>query len=187
MRCKTKNELVILADLLVEKYEIEKALNSNEFLEYALHEATKNYIAINKQTLVKYEDDLKRMCRSRITEVKDVLEEDKFDQFLQTANEPKRKLVMTINYYDDGTYEKVRPQKEVEVMEVRIPEYTMFAEGEDGYIVLKGVYKGKLVSEIDEINWPGCARGWAMDLLKRDKNFTDDDRRVFQKIISGAL
>lgn len=194
MRCKTKRELAMLADILVDKYDIEKAMNSNEFLEYALHEATENYIALNRQTLVKYEGDLKEMCKARnfdkIELKPDIpFNDEHFDKFLeQYEPEPKRKLVMTINYYDDGTYEKVKPQSEIKRPEVRIPEYTMFAEGEDGYVVLKGTYKGKTLDEINIVaGFDTAKRGWARYMLQQDKNLTDDDRDIFNKIMLGSL
>ena len=70
-----------------------------------------------------------------------------------------------------------------DVPKVKLPEYSMFCESEDGYLVLKGSYKGKYIQEIDELNFKGCARGWAQWCLKNDKDLTDGDRTVFGKII----
>jgi hypothetical protein len=96
---------------------------------------------------------------------------------------------MTINYYDDGTYEKVKPQSfKEDVVLGKVPEYSMFAEGEDGLIVLKGTYKGKTLDEINIVaGFDTAKRGWAKYMLQQDKNLTDDDRDVFTKIMAGYL
>lgn len=197
MRHKTKSELAQLADLMVDKFDLDKIIGSNEFLEQAIFLANQNYIALNRQTLVKYESDLKEMCKVRSFDKIELRPEipfndNNFDKFLehleQYEPEPKRKLVMTINYYDDGTYEKVKPQQKREVEKLRIPEYSMFAEGEDGLIVLKGTYKGKTLDEINIVaGFDTAKKGWARYMLQQDKNLTDDDRDVFNKIMLGVL
>jgi hypothetical protein len=194
MRHKTKSELAQLADLMVDKFDLDKIIGSNEFLEQAIFLANQNYIALNRQTLVRYESDLKEMCKVRCFDKIELRPEipfndEHFDEFLeQYEPEPKRKLVMTINYYDDGTYEKVKPEQKREVHKLRIPEYTMFAEGEDGLIVLKGTYKGKTLDEINIVaGFDTAKKGWARYMLQQDKNLTDDDRDIFNKIMLGGL
>ena len=185
MREKTRGELVTLANKLVEEFDLDKIIGSNEFLEAALDLAEENDIEVGRPTLIRYESELKNICRSIEGEK---FTEDKFDQFLEQYVE-ERKLIMTINYYDDGTYEKVKPQSfKEDVVLGKVPEYSMFAEGEDGLIVLKGTYKGKTLDEINIVaGFDTAKRGWAKYMLQQDKNLTDDDRDVFTKIMAGYL
>jgi hypothetical protein len=190
MREKTRSELVTLANKLVEEFDLNKIIGSNEFLEAALDLAEENDIEVGRPTLIRYESELKRICKGIEGEkfIEDKFTEDKFDQFLEQYVE-ERKLIMTINYYDDGTYEKVKPQSfKEDVVLGKVPEYSMFAEGEDGLIVLKGTYKGKTLDEINvTAGFDTAKRGWAKYMLQQDKNLTEDDREVFNKIILGLL
>lgn len=184
MREKTRTELASLADKIVEEFDLDKIIGSNEFLEAALDLAEENDIEVGRQTLLKYETDLKLMCKVKADDAK--FTEDKFDQFLETYPEGK-KLIMTINFYDDGSYEKVKPEGVVKST-IKIPEWTMFAEGEDGLLILKGRYAGKYITDINEVAGFGTAKvGWAKWCLSNDKNLTEDDREVFNKIILGYL
>ena len=150
MRQKTRSELVILAEAMVDEFKISKIINSNEFLECALDLAERKEIDLNRQTLTKYEKELKMFCKS-FSERDEILE-----NFLEKKVE--KKLIKTIYFYNDGTYAVEKPERQEEV-HYEIPNYTMFAEGEDGYIVLKGTYKGKLVQEIDNLAWAGASKG----------------------------
>lgn len=178
MRMSTRNDLLFLAKKMVEEFDVEKVIGSNDFMLIALDVAEESGIPLSKQTLSKYESELKRICKSMMLDTK--------HEFIEEL--PERKLKMTIHYYDDGSYEVVKPEKRSEVVERPIPNWTMFAEGEDGLIILKGTYKGKTIDEIDQIaGFEGASKGWSKWCLKNDKDLTEDDRFIFNKIIDGTL
>lgn len=180
----TRNDLLLLAKKMVDEFHLELVIGTNEFIPFAWDLVEQHGIPLSKQSLVKYESELKRLCQSMTKEVvSDGFNDDNLEKFIEEHRE-KRNLKFTVYFYDDGTYEVQKPQRS----EVKIPEYSMFAEGEDGYIVLKGTNRGKLVHQIDELaGWVGCAKGWAKWCLSNDKNLTDGDRLVFQKIIDGKI
>ena len=63
-----------------------------------------------------------------------------------------------------------------------------FAEGEDGYIILKGKYVGKLIHQInEEAGFDTAAAGWAKYMLEKDKNLTDDDRSVLNRMVKNQI
>jgi hypothetical protein len=106
------------------------------------------------------------------------------DSFMQE----EKRLVAVIHFYSDGTFEKITPLKEKTTYDVRIPDYTMFAEGEDGYIILKGKYAGKLIHQInEEAGFDTAAAGWAKYMLEKDKNLTDDDRSVLNRMVKNQI
>lgn len=180
MRMSTRNDLLFLSKKMVDTFHLEKVLGTNEFLPMALDLSEELGIPLTKQTLTKYESELKRICKSMMT-TEETIEEEAITEW-QT---PKKEIKALITLYKDGTYNIEKPKEETQI---KIPEYTMFAEGEDGLIVLKGTYKGKLVEEIDQIaGWTGCAKGWAKYMLQNDKDLTEDDRGVFNKILLGLL
>lgn len=179
MRSSTKQHLKTLAELIAEEYLLPQTINSNEFLEIAYHVAEENHIGLSEQLINKYEADLKFMCSS-------LNEEDIFEE-----EEPKIEMKTvkgTIILYSDMTYEFVKPERnEVINPKVKIKDYSFFIEGEDGLIITKGTYKGHLIEEVDLIaNFP-AKKGWAKYMLRTDKDLTEDDREVFQKIILGQI
>jgi hypothetical protein len=206
MRYKTKLELAKLAEIIVNNYKLEDIIGCNEFLEVALEEAEDIDLEINYQTIKKNEEWLKLRCKSleadkdyqSFTEeglddfIKEFLEEPQTP--VETPPQPLRTLLRTINYYSDNTYEIIKPEV-VEVQSNYIPEYTMFIESEDGFIVTRGAYKDKYVHEIDLGSWVGCAAGWANKILNdnerlgSDRNgaLTEDDKVVLNKIKQNKL
>lgn len=182
MRSKTRDELLYLAKKMSDEFEIEKAINSNEFLEWAIDLSEEIGLEIGRQTLVKYEAELKRLCKS--IEDDKAIEMKKVIETIEVAEKPR--LKMSIHFYEDGTFKVEKFKKEEE--QLRFPEYTMFAQAEDGYLILKGKYKGRYIDEINELaGFGGAKQGWARWCLQNDNNLTDDDRELFNKILSNKL
>lgn len=190
MRPKTKQELAKLADIMVSKYDISKIKGTNEFLEVAVHEADTNDLDVNWQTVKLQGEWLEKKCTVLDKESKSFTKEEVWPEMTPIKN---KFVVMVTLHYNDGTTQEMHSmpqldfQPEYEEPAQRIPEYSMFVEGEDGLIILKGTNKGKLVHQLDEINWRGYSRSWATYMLKEDKNLTDDDREIFNKMILGQV
>lgn len=182
MRDSTKQNLKTLANAISDEYLIPQVLNSNEFVEIACCLAEDMGMSLSRQSIIRYESDLKLMCHYRKGEHYQDLEED----IKIVEEKPTKELKLTINLYKDGSYEFIKP--EVKPLGIRIPDYSMFAEGEDGLIILKGTYKGKTIEEIDGVaGFEGASVGWAKWCLKADKDLTEDDRNVFNKIITKLI
>lgn len=181
MRVKTKQELRRLAGILVKTRDFNEIKGTSEFMEAAVQIQREHKIEVDKQTVKKQQKFIEDMCNviSRENEPKKVVEE-------MTS---LRTITKVVVHYSDGTTEEVCTEivsKQPEVIQ-RVPEYTMFVEGEDGLMVIKGTYKGKTIDEIDVENFSGCKKGWAKWCLSNDKNLSDDDRSVFTKIMNGYL
>lgn len=190
MKERTKEELSRLAEIMVTKYNFKDIKGTNEFVEYALFEAKQNDLDINWQTVKLRMDWLEMKCDYLVKEScgrkieKPIWEDVDSDDMIVG-----RKITKVVVYYSDGTKESIPYQNETipEKMIAKVPEYSMFVEGEDGLIILKGTYKGRLVHEIDELNFKGAAKGWSKWCLTNDKNLTDDDRTIFNKILLGQI
>lgn len=177
MRNSTKESLKLLAESISEEYKIPQLLNSNEFLEVACLVADEIGLNLGRQTISRYEAQLRNMFL-----YKDL------PKAAHVVEEPvkEKELKLTIHLYNDGSYEFIKP--EVAKPSIRIPEYSMFVEGEDGLTIIKGKYVGRTIEEIDGVaGFGGAAAGWAKWCLKSDKDLTDDDRNVFHKIIAGQI
>lgn len=212
MREKTKVELAKLAEILISKYQIDKIKGTNEFLECALIEARRGLIELDNQSIKRYEKDLQDkcvalqghvdwMCNESLmrTERKEKelfeLEEELDDEFYNYIGDVvddmaiiQRAIDIMSRFHKDGTsseffdtFGSVKPQV------YNIPDYSMFVEGEDGLMVIKGSYKGKTLDQIDEVNFKGAKRGWAKWCLDNDKNLTEDDRGIFSKILVNQM
>jgi len=195
MRQKTRIELTKLAEVIVDKFHIDKILGSNEFLEIALDEAEKEDIEVNWQTIKSNEEWLKNKCV--VLNKEGGFTDEGLDKFIEEIyeKEPKRELKTTIHLYSDGTFEVVKHKKEEVVDLSKVPQYTMFIESEDGYLVTRGAYKGKYVHDIDKDSWVGCAAGWANKILidnerlglTRPGALTDDDKVVLEKVKTNKI
>lgn len=181
MRETTKQELRKLAGILVKTKDFASIKGTSEFIEAAVEIQRTAKINVDKQTVKKQQKFIEDMCNvmSREKEPKKAVEE-------MTS---LRTITKVVVHYSDGTIEEVSTEivsKQPEVIQ-RVPEYTMFVEGEDGLMVIKGTYKGKTIDEIDAANFIGAKKGWAKWCLSNDKNLSDDDRGVFTKIMNGYL
>ncbi len=196
MRQKTKEELTRLAEILISKYQIEKIKGTNEFLECALVEARRGDIALDNQSVKKHEQWIESKCIALQGHV-DYMSEQSVEE--EESNFGDDNDLYT--YYGDVAEDSFIVQKAMEIMSrylkgnqttnftttQYIPDYSMFVEGEDGLVVIKGSYKGKTLDEIDGVNFKGAKIGWAKWCLLNDKNLTDDDRNVFNKIMMNQL
>jgi hypothetical protein len=211
MRTTTKDKLYNLARIIASDYNVKDLVGSNEFINIAFHENEENDIELSRELLTKYEGEFKRIALRIENDIIEQLEEP-LEAFKEEEEVPlldpfemdsisdsfmleEKRLVAIINFYSDGTFEKITPLKEKTTYDVRIPDYTMFAEGEDGYIVTRGAYRDKYVHEIDLGSWVGCAAGWANKILNdnerlgADRNgaLTSDDIVVLNKIKQNKL
>lgn len=179
MRLKTKEELTKLATLLVEKSNFDDIRGSNEFIESAVHWAKVHGLDINWQSIKGHERWLEVRCQEKQKEKKEVMKQQRTILKVETT---------TTIFWSDGSQE-VWPKNEIEIATPKsIPLWTMFCQGEDGLMILKGTYKGKYIHEIDAIaGFTDAKLGWAKWCLKNDKDLTDDDRVVFNKIISRQI
>ena len=209
MRKTTKDKLYDLARIMASEYNVKDLVGSNEFIEYSFHENEENDIELSRELITKYEAELKRITLRIENDIIEQLEEEPLDAFVdnftkeeekvQDISDPfikeEKRLVAVIHYYSDGTFEKISPKKEKPISVSRVPEYTMFAEGEDGYMVIRGLYKGLLIHEIDLRSWFGCAAGWANRMLEDNEKLgsnrkgalTSDDKVVLNKIKQNKL
>jgi hypothetical protein len=201
MRKTTKDKLYDLARIMASEYNVKDLVGSNEFIEYSFHENEENDIELSRELITKYEAELKRITLRIENDIIEQLEEEPLDAFIdnfakeeekvqdisELFTQKQRTLIGVINFYSDGTFEKISPKKENPVSVSRVPEYTMFAEGEDGYMLIRGEYKGLLIHEIDDRRWKGAAAGWAGWMLEKDKNLTDDDRSVLNRMVKNQL
>jgi hypothetical protein len=195
-RDKTKDELSKLAEIMVSKYQIDTILGTGDFLETALSEARRSNIQVSGQSIKKYEKDIAMKCKSLQAHV-DYMSEQSVEE--EESNFGDDNDLYT--YYGDVAEDSFIVQKAMEIMSLYlkgnqttnftttqyIPDYSMFVEGEDGLVVIKGSYKGKTLDEIDGVNFKGAKIGWAKWCLLNDKNLTDDDRNVFNKIMMNQL
>ena len=195
-RDKTKDELSKLAEIMVSKYQIDTILGTGDFLETALSEARRSNIQVSGQSIKKYEKDIAMKCKSLQAHV-DYMSEQSVEE--EESNFGDDNDLYT--YYGDVAEDSFIVQKAMEIMSLYlkgnqttnftttqyIPDYSMFVEGEDGLVVIKGSYKGKTLDEIDGVNFKGAKIGWAKWCLLNDKNLTDDDRNVFNKIMMNQM
>lgn len=196
MRFKTKLNLQKLANAICENYEVHKIINSNEFLEIALEEANELNIDLNEQTITKYEKELKIMSKC----VDDGKSSSSEQPIEYNAEKPifTKKLVMTINYYDDGSYEKIKPVTTIDSSENpkwRVPNWSWFVEGPDGLVYVKGEFKGQLAGcgghfinragyKISEYQY---SLYWIDLTSKGASDLNEDDIEVFKKIRDGRI
>jgi roadblock/LC7 domain-containing protein len=194
-RDKTKDELSKLAEIMVSKYQIDTILGTGDFLETALSEARRSNIQVSGQSIKKYEKDIAMKCKSLQGHV-DYMSEQSVEEESNFGDDND-----LYTYYGDVAEDSFIVQKAMEIMSrylkgnqttnftttQYIPDYSMFVEGEDGLVVIKGSYKGKTLDEIDGVNFKGAKIGWAKWCLLNDKNLTDDDRNVFNKIMMNQL
>jgi hypothetical protein len=195
-RDKTKDELSKLAEIMVSKYQIDTILGTGDFLETALSEARRSNIQVSGQSIKKYEKDIAMKCRSLQAHV-DYMSEQSVEEEESHFGDDND----LYTYYGDVAEDSFIVQKAMEIMSrylkgnqttnftttQYIPDYSMFVEGEDGLVVIKGSYKGKTLDEIDGVNFKGAKIGWAKWCLLNDKNLTDDDRNVFNKIMMNQM
>jgi len=200
MREKTKVELTKLAEIMISKYQISEIKGTNILLEYALTEARRNDIRIDVQSIRKYEKWLEVKCldlqghidymasqsKSIEEEVDDELEDDEnfYDCYGDVIDDMSilQRSIEIISRFTNAT-SKISQS----YIGQKFPDYSMFVVSEDGLMVVKGSYKGRLLEEIDEVNFKGAKRGWAKWCLENDKNLTDDDRDVFKKIMINQM
>lgn len=200
MREKTKVELTKLAKIMISKYQISEIKGTNILLEYALTEARRNDIRIDVQSIRKYEKWLEVKCldlqghidymasqsKSIEEEVDDELEDDEnfYDCYGDVIDDMSilQRSIEIISRFTNAT-SKISQSSTGQ----KFPDYSMFVVSEDGLMVVKGSYKGRLLEEIDEVNFKGAKRGWAKWCLENDKNLTDDDRDVFKKIMINQM
>jgi GTP1/Obg family GTP-binding protein len=200
MREKTKVELTKLAEIMISKYQISEIKGTNILLEYALTEARRNDIRIDVQSIRKYEKWLEVKCldlqghidymasqsKSIEEEVDDELEDDEnfYDCYGDVIDDMSilQRSIEIISRFTNAT-SKISQS----YIDQKFPDYSMFVVSEDGLMVVKGSYKGRLLEEIDEVNFKGAKRGWAKWCLENDKNLTDDDRDVFKKIMINQM
>jgi hypothetical protein len=184
MRETTKGELRRLAGILVKTKDFASIKGTSEFIEAAVEIQRTAKINVDKQTVKKQQKFIEDMCN--------VMSRENEPKKVEVTNPYLRTITKVVVHYSDGTIQDITSfgteivSKQPQVIQ-RIPEYTMFVEGEDGVMVIKGTYKGKTIDEIDVENFSGCKRGWAKWCLSNDKNLSDDDRSVFTKIMNGYL
>jgi hypothetical protein len=184
MRQTTKEGLKQLAKKLSEEFDVEKAINSNEFLELAFDLADISEISLSEELIEKYEGELKRMCSSYIVE----------KSFTPEPQKPERKLIRTVNYYSDGTYVEVI-DKVSEPAPKNVPNWTWFVEGEDGIIYVKGKFKGQLAGcggyFVNDRGYKTSEYKYALHWIDASQqggtDLTEDDLNVFTKIVSGTI
>lgn len=187
MRKNTKEKLYDLAQIIAETHCVKEIVGSNDFINIAIHENDENDIELSLDLLNKYESELKRITlriENDMIEEQESIDIKNIRESLNARAFGEKRLVATIEFYADGTFVKTTHEKEKPGQ--KIPNYTMFAESEDGHLILKGKYKGKYVFEINmACGFDTAAAGWAIWLLKADKNLTDDDREVLNLIATN--
>lgn len=193
MRQKTKEELTKLAEILVTKYRNERISNTGQLMRSALSEARRHSIELDRKSITKYakwlEEEINAVLESEWEaafeeKTHENLDNDSLYDCWGVAVDDIEILDRAIGIMQQFIFKKT---SEHITEGPHIPEYTMFVEGEDGLIVIKGTYKGKTIDEIDVVNFTGAKRGWAKWCLEKDTNLSDDDRAVFTKILEGKL
>lgn len=196
MQVKSRNELSMLAKIMVENYKINNIIDTNEFYEFAIHEMDENDIRINYQTLKNNWDWFKNKCiaLNKDNEEWDIIEEEDLPKL--------RQITKIIVYYNDGTQEEVSVKEMIslpnEVVKVETPlpfkEYTLFCESEDGLLIIRGKYKGLYVQEVDIENFPTCLAGWSSYQLELNEKLgverkgalTKDDIKVLTQFVHNT-
>lgn len=196
MQVKSRNELSMLAKIMVENYKINNIIDTNEFYEFAIHEMDENDIRINYQTLKNNWDWFKNKCiaLNKDNEEWDIIEENDIPKL--------RQISKIIVYYNDGTQEEVSVKEMIslpnEVVKVETPlpfkEYTLFCESEDGLLIIRGKYKGLYVQEVDIENFPTCLAGWSSYQLELNEKLgverkgalTKDDIKVLTQFVHNT-
>ena len=196
MQVKSRNELSMLAKIMVDNYKIGNIIDTNEFYEFAIHEMDENDIRINYQTLKNNWDWFKNKCiaLNKDNEEWDIIEENDIPKLRQIS-----KIVV---YYNDGTQEEVSVKEMLslpnEVVKVETPlpfkEYTLFCESEDGLLIIRGKYKGLYVQDVDIENFPTCLAGWSKYQLELNEKLgverkgalTNDDIKVLTQFVHNT-
>ena len=211
-RDKTKDELSRLAEILVSKYQIETILGTGDFLETALSEARRSNIQISGQSIRKYEKDIALKCKSlqsqtnytptQVVQNSQFGDENDLYTYYGDVSEDSfiiEKAMEIMSRYLNGekkTTEFTNFTKEVSTPKetIRVPEYTMFAEAEDGLMYIRGMFKGRLVDGkmvTRNGNYPVTEAAYADWVLKEDRegrgNLTQDDAAVLTKIALGQI
>lgn len=202
MRKKTEVELTKLAEIMVSRYQINEIKGTNILLEYALTEARRNDIRVDIQSIRRYERWIEQKCvdlqghidymasqsKSIEEEVDDELQDDDnfYDYYGDVIDDMSilHRAIEIMSRFTNRNSTSTVSQSDIGQ---KFPEYSMFVVSEDGLMVVKGSYKGRLLDEIDEVNFKGAKRGWAKWCLENDKNLTDDDRDVFKKIMMNQM
>lgn len=202
MRKKTEVELTKLAEIMVSRYQINEIKGTNILLEYALTEARRNDIRVDIQSIRRYERWIEQKCvdlqghidymssqsKSIEKEVDDELQDDDnfYDYYGDVIDDMSilNRAIEIMSRFTNRNSTSTVSQSDIGQ---KFPEYSMFVVSEDGLMVVKGSYKGRLLDEIDGVNFKGAKRGWAKWCLENDKNLTDDDRDVFKKIMMNQM
>lgn len=195
MRERTLKELNRLAKVVANTYKVPTIYDTNELMEYAIHEMKENAIDIDVQTLRKNWDWFKQKCLC-------LFKDNEKWEIIEKEDLPKlRQISKIIVYYNDGTQEEVSVKEMIslpnEVVKVELPpvkEYTLFIEAEDGLMIIRGKYKGKYVHEIDEDNFATCLAGWSKyQLIQNEElgigrkgSLTDDDIKVLNQFVTNT-
>ena len=204
MRQKTKEELTKLAEILVSKYQVKEIKGTSEFLESALVEARRNKIEVDRQSIRKYEQWLEMKCASLQGQVDYMASQSKEDEHEDFDD----------NWYDcygDVVDDMAIVRRAAEIMnqfakdkssneffndlgKVKIPDYTFFAEGEDGLIYIKGKFAGHLVTGKGIAHngpYTVTEAKYADYILRENRegrgNITEDDALIFIKIALGQI
>jgi hypothetical protein len=195
MNVKTRKELNKLADIMSEDENLDGALETNTFLNLAMHLADKNNVALSTPTIKLYEEWL----RCKVFDILDECdlqecEEDVLDELFGGSDD--------VNYYtplydENGSevdwsvmldnlksiinrLEKNQTFKQLTSMSsVTSPNsskkvYTVFDVKDDSVVVTRGAYSkppfaGMTPKEINELRgWP-CMAGWADGLLTENE------------------
>jgi len=197
MRQKTKEELTRLAEILISKYQIEKIKGTSEFLECALVEARRGDIALDNQSVKKYEQWLESKC---------IALQDHVDYMASQSKSLPENNRTEVEKYDDNFYDcygfviedMTIVRRAVDVMSklvkentpnqeffddlfddgftetiVHKPVYTIFNDVDGKITIARGSYSkdeyaNKSPKEIDEIRGWSCMPGWANDMLKKN-------------------
>ena len=195
MRPKTQEAMVTLAEIMVKNYKLEVIKGTNQFLEYAIHEAEENDLGISWQTIKLRQEFLEMKCDelNKLPKVYDIFEDEEFywaggdmvehDTIIYRALELIKMRMDTesdsfVDFDDDFVDDKdIMKQQSMNqqisglvVNNISTPNYTIFVVGEDGLRVIRGKYRGLYVHEIDHKRWIGCAIGWSKKMLKDNED-----------------
>lgn len=192
MNVKTRKELNKLADLLSEDGNLDGALETNTFINLAIHLADKNNINLSTPTIKLYEEWLRCRVYDIIDDLDAGCEEEISDELFEFFEDFDNCDDDYTPLYDENGFEADwsvmldnlksiinRLQKGQKQSEVSLPKsskkvYTVFDEKGDSVVVTRGAYSkppfaGMTPKEINELRgWP-CMAGWADGLLTENE------------------
>jgi len=206
MRQKTKEELTRLAEILVSKYQVKEIRGTSEFLESALVESTRNKIEVDRQSIKKYEQWLEMKCASlqghvdymsnvSLEEAYESLEDDNnwYDCYGNVV-EDNEIVIRGAEIMIQSVKCKCSKSADANKVEQKVPDYTFFAEGEDGLMYIKGKFTGHLVTgKAIAHNGPYTVTEskYAEYILRENRegrgDITEDDASVFIKVALGQI